>query len=154
MLLGLEMKWHEMWDKGIFLFKVIKRFLSAMLWVRICVNVDPDLDPAFYLSADPDADLDPGSPTNTNPCVSGLVRLKSHKKLNFYQKSVFKIGDLGQKLTFEGTEAVLKGRNQVNFGQFPCSWIRMRIRIPNTDLDSGSGKSKSIGTDPDRDPDP
>ncbi len=65
---------------GNFLFKVIKRALSAMLWVRICANVDPDLDPAFYLSADPDADLDPGSPTNTDPCVSGLVRLKSNKK--------------------------------------------------------------------------
>ncbi len=37
-------------------------------------------DPAFYLSADPDGDLDKGSPTNGDPCISGLVRLKSHKK--------------------------------------------------------------------------
>jgi hypothetical protein len=25
----------------------------------------------------------------------------------------------------------------VNFGQFPCFWIRLRIRIPNTDPDPG-----------------
>ncbi len=55
-----------MWDM-IFLFKIIKRYLSAVLWIRICVNVDPDLHPAFYLNADPDADLDPGSLTYADP---------------------------------------------------------------------------------------
>jgi hypothetical protein len=25
----------------------------------------------------------------------------------------------------------------INFGKFPCSWIRIRIRIPNTDPDPG-----------------
>jgi hypothetical protein len=38
----------------------------------------------------------------------------------------------------------------VNFGQFPCSWIR--IRIPNTDPDLGQQaecRSTRIYTDPD-----
>jgi hypothetical protein len=39
-----------MWEM-IFLFKIIKRYLSALLWIHICVNVDPDLRPAFYLNA-------------------------------------------------------------------------------------------------------
>ncbi len=33
-----------------------------MLWIRICLNADPD--PAFYLNADPNPD--PGSQTNTD----------------------------------------------------------------------------------------
>jgi hypothetical protein len=73
-----------------------------------------------------------------------IGQTKKSQKVKFLPEKCIKIGDLGQKLTLEGTEAVLKGRNQVNFGQFPCSWIRIRIRIPNTDLDSGSRKSKSI----------
>ncbi len=50
-------------------------------------------------------------------------------------KYILKVGK-GQKNTYEGTKAVLKGRSGlfVNFGQFPCSWIR--IRILNTDPDS------------------
>jgi hypothetical protein len=32
---------------------------------------DPDSDPAFYLSADPEPDPDPGSQTNADPCGSG-----------------------------------------------------------------------------------
>jgi len=34
----------------------------------------------------------------------------------------------------------LKGRKPdlfVNFNQFLCSWVRIRIRIPNTDPDPG-----------------
>ncbi len=44
----------------------------------------------------------------------------------------------------------LKGRKPglfLNFGQFPCSWIR--IRIPNTDPDPGAVKSMRNRADPD-----
>jgi hypothetical protein len=45
----------------------------------------------------------------------------------------------GQKIpTYQGTKAFFKGRKPgffVNFGQFPYSWIHIRIRIPNTDPD-------------------
>jgi hypothetical protein len=65
---------------------------------------------------------------------------------------MFFIEDLGFVLqgdgsrTIEGnrsknmpTKVQNKGRKPglVNFGQFPCPWIRIRIRIPNTDLDPG-----------------
>ncbi len=35
---------------------------SAVFWIRISFNADPDQDPAFYVNADPDSnpDLDPG----------------------------------------------------------------------------------------------
>ncbi len=53
-----------------------------MLWVRIGLNVipDPNQDPAFYLSADPNPDPNLGSQTQT----------KSQKKLNFYMKNILK----------------------------------------------------------------
>jgi hypothetical protein len=40
-----------------------------MLWIRIGFSADPELDPAFYLKADPD----PESQTNADPdgTVSG-----------------------------------------------------------------------------------
>ncbi len=49
--------------------------------------------------------------------------------------------------TYEGTKAVLKGRIPglfVNCGQFPCSWIR--IRILNTDPDSDPRQPNECGT--------
>ncbi len=84
----------------------------------------------------------------SNLCGSGLVRLKSQKKLNFYQKSIFKIGDRSKtylrryRCHFEWQEPGLL----VNFGKFPCSWIRIRIRNPNTDLDPDPGKPNQCGS--------
>ncbi len=54
------------------------------------------------------------------------------------------------------TKAVLKGRKPglfVNFGQFQCSWIRIRIRIPNTGSESWTLDSQ-MNADPDLDPQP
>jgi hypothetical protein len=68
-----------------------------------------------------------------------LVRLLSHKKLNFYMKNIFQVGNRPKNIHpnfYEGTKAFLKGRKPdlfVNFGQLPCSWIR--THIPNTDPD-------------------
>jgi hypothetical protein len=42
-------------------------YFTAVLWIRI--GFYADLDPAFYLNADPDPD--PGSKTNADPCGSG-----------------------------------------------------------------------------------
>ncbi len=36
-----------------------KKILICRVADPHCFNADPDLDPAFYLFADPDADLDP-----------------------------------------------------------------------------------------------
>jgi hypothetical protein len=36
---------------------------TAVLWIRIGFNANPDPDPASYLNADPD----PGSQTNADP---------------------------------------------------------------------------------------
>ncbi len=70
--------------------------------------VDPD--PAFYL------DADPGSQTYAIR-IRILVSLCRHKKI-------------GHKI-YGNTKASLKGWNKtcVNFGQFPCSWILIRIPI-------------------------
>jgi hypothetical protein len=70
----------------IFLFKIIKRYLSALLWIRICVNVDPDLHPAFYLNATQMRIWIQG----VQPMRIRIGQTKKSKKLNFYQKSIFK----------------------------------------------------------------
>jgi hypothetical protein len=68
-----------------------------------------------------------------------LVRLLthlSHKKFNFYIKKYTFSRKLVRKHTYEGTKAFLKGRKPglfVNFSQFPCFWIQ--IRISNADPD-------------------
>jgi hypothetical protein len=62
-----------------------------------------------------------------------LIRLLSHKKLNFYMTNILKYPTVRRKVQ---KPFFLKGRNPVllaNFGQCPCSWIR--IRISNTDPD-------------------
>jgi hypothetical protein len=48
-----------------------------------------------------------------------------------------------------GTKAILKGWNSrffVDVGQFPCSWIQIRIRIPNSNLDPALGEPNHCGT--------
>jgi hypothetical protein len=96
-----------------------------------------DLDPAFFLGADPGSQTIP-------------VRLY-HKKLNFYMKNMLKIGNGSKDIhtNYEGTKAFLKYRKPglfVNFGQYPCSWIRIRIHIPNT------VPEKNLSWTPDPDP--
>ncbi len=92
-------------------FKVIKRYLSAVFWIRICVNVDPDLHPAFFPQCRPRCGS--GSRDN-NLYESRLVRLKSHKTDH---KNIFKIGDQSK------TERQEQPGLLVNFGQFPCSGL-------------------------------
>jgi hypothetical protein len=69
-----------------------------------------------------------------------LVRLLNNEKLNFkfYMKNIFQVGDQPESITTKVQKPVVKGNKPgliVNFGQFPFSWIR--IRIPNTDPDPG-----------------
>jgi hypothetical protein len=61
-----------------------------------------------------------------------LVRIQSHKGLNFYLKIYLKYRSKNILTIYEGTKALVKGRKQglfVCFGQFPSSWIRIRIHI-------------------------
>jgi hypothetical protein len=59
---------------------MVLREKTAVAWIRIGFNVDPDL--AFYLNSDPDTH--PGSQTSADPGGTGSqIRLLSHKKLNF-----------------------------------------------------------------------
>ncbi len=57
--------------------------------------------------------------------VLNIVRKKNPSK-NMHKINVI-------KHTYVGTKAILKACIFVNFGKFPCSWIR----IPNTDSDTG-----------------
>jgi hypothetical protein len=54
---------------------------------------------------------------------------------------------MGQKHTYKGTKAFLKGRKPgllEYFLQFPCSWIR--ICIPNTEPDPGQPNECGFGS--------
>ncbi len=93
-----------------------------MLWIRIVFSADPD--PAFYLSADSDAD--PDSQTSWSD-------FKITKKWVFTCKNMLKIGKRQKNIL---TKSFFENRKPglfVNFCQFPWSWIRIRIHIPNTD---------------------
>jgi hypothetical protein len=91
------------------------------------LNANLDPDSAFYLNADPNpgnqihSDADPGQ------------TLKS-QTVNFSMLNNLKAGN---RSTYEGKKDFLKDRKPglfVNFGKFPCSWIRIpfpiRILIP------------------------
>ncbi len=100
------------------------------MWIRIqffFLNTDPD--PGSQTNADPNPDPDPG------------------QTFRLYMKNMLKVGTVvGQKHTYEVRKAYLKGRNPglfVNFCQFRCSWIR--IRIPNTDSVSDPGQTNKCG---------
>ncbi len=70
----------------------------------------------------------------------------SHKMLYFYKKNLLKV----KKHAYKGTKAFFKGKKIgvfLNFGQFPWSWIR--IRIPNADPDPGAAKSMRTRANPD-----
>ncbi len=102
------------------------------MWIRIGFNADPD--PAFYHNAEPENQI------NADPDPDPGQTLKS-QKVEFLHENMLKVRTIkDKKLSYEGTKAFLKGRKPglfVNFSQFTCSWIRMRIRIPNTDSDLG-----------------
>ncbi len=56
---------------------------------------------------------------------------------------------------FEGTKTFFKVRKPgvfVNFFQFLCSWVPIRIRILNTDPDPGQLNYLQIHADLDQDP--
>ncbi len=110
-----------------------------MLWIRIGFNLD--LDSAFYLSADPDQDSQikvvPADPDPGQTLKAQKVELL-HEKYRYPIKT-------GKKHTYEATKAFLKGRKPglfINFGQFPCS----RIRIPNFDPDPGHPNEAGSGS--------
>ncbi len=66
-------------------------------------------------------------------------------KIWIFTKKIYLKQGIGQETS---TKAFLKGRKPglfLNFGQFPCS--RIRIRIPNTDPDPGAAKSMRIRPD-------
>ncbi len=89
-------------------------------------DADPDPDPSFYLNVDPNPIPDPGSQTNEDSFGSG-----SWSDVAVTKNLIF---------------ASLKGWKSglfVNFGQFPCSWIR--IRIPNSDQDLDPGDPNQCG---------
>jgi hypothetical protein len=105
-----------------------------VLWIRIGFNAD--LDPAFYLNADPD----PRSGSMEPMRIHADPDPNPGQTLNFsYMKIIPKIGNRSRNIhTNKGTKAFLIVRKPglfVSFGQFLCSWIT--ISIPNTDPDSG-----------------
>jgi hypothetical protein len=107
-----------------------------VLWIRIGFNADPD--PAFYLNADPD----PGSQTKAIHADLNPGQTLSHKKVKFFHEK-FTLSRyhtvLGQKTYLRRYKSLFEKARKpgllINFGQFPCSWIR--IRISNTDPDPG-----------------
>ncbi len=106
-----------------------------MLWKRIGFNADPDL--AFHLNANRDPNPGPKQMrSHGNPDQD-----YGHKELNFYMTNIFYVGtEIGHKpylpvrrykSHFETLE--IRYIFTCYFGQFSCSWTR--IRIPNTGPD-------------------
>ncbi len=56
-----------------------------------------DPDPAFYLNADPDPHLDPGSKNRIR--IRILFRLCRHKKLDFDKKNIFYVGNMSKNIS-------------------------------------------------------
>ncbi len=82
-----------------------------------------------------------------------LVRLCHHKEIEFDMKNIkYKICRKTYLRKYKIHFKCWKSGGFANFGQFPCSWFRIRIRIPNTDPDpysqygskSGSRRAKSM----------
>jgi hypothetical protein len=110
------------WRKSRHKFRVsyLNKSFWAVLWICIGFNADPET--AFYLHQ------------GAKPMrIRILVRLSRHKRLNLYTKIYLK-KVIGQRHTSKGTgtKTFLKGRKSglfVNFVLFPCSRIRIPIRI-------------------------
>ncbi len=61
------------------------------------IGFNADLDPAFYLNADPDPD--PGKePMRIQADPDPGQTSKSHKKLNFYMKNIFKVDNRSKNI--------------------------------------------------------
>jgi hypothetical protein len=98
------------------------------------LNADSDQDPSFYLNADPDPSFDLNA--DPNPGMQGAkpMRIHSDSDQTFKSQKV----KAGQKNNISKYKSLFKWQEPglfVNFCQFLCSWIR--IRIPNTDPDPG-----------------
>jgi hypothetical protein len=75
-----------------------------VLWIRIVVNADPD------------------------PCSYGFLSDYTYiQRWIFNWKIYYTIGDTGYLRRYKSLYDRLKIRFIVNFGQFPCSWIRIRF---------------------------
>jgi hypothetical protein len=89
-------------------------------------------------NADPDRAFISGSQTNADPDPDPDQTFESQKVKFLHEKftlSRFKIKK--HTYDYEGTKAFL-GRKPglfVNFGRFPCSWVRIRISNWDTDPD-------------------
>ncbi len=63
------------------------------------------------------------------------IRIR-HKKLNFYMRNILQVGNRSTNIPTKVQKPFFKAEKPClffNFGQFPCSWIR--LRVPNTDPD-------------------
>ena len=65
--------------------------------MRIRIGFNADLDPAFYLNADPDTDPDLGAKPK-RIWIRILVRLLSHKKLKFYMKNILEVDNRSRNI--------------------------------------------------------
>ncbi len=91
---------------------VVKDLASLKPWIRI----------GFRWIRILNLILSPWRSESRNPHQCGSGYLSSYKR--------------HKKLSYEGTKVFLKGKKPgffVNYGQFPSSWNRIRIRITNTD---------------------
>ncbi len=90
-------------------------------------------------------DPDQGSQTNADPCGSGSWPDFEVKTGEFLKYNILKIGNRS-KTPYEGTKPFGKQetRLSVNFGQLPCTWIR--IRIPNADPDPDPEPQNQCGS--------
>ncbi len=96
------------------------------MWIRIGFNADQDRDLAFCLHADPDL----GSQANADFSGSrSWSDFKSHKKLNFNMKSIFKLGNIKNQ-TCISTKTLVKGRKPGVFCKF---WSISMLLDPDPD---------------------
>ncbi len=110
---------------------------ESELWISIGFNFQCGSGSRFLSQCG--CNPDPGSQTSFYPCGSGYG---SWSDLRVTKSLILKQVIGKKKHTFEGTRALQKARKPslfVNFGEFPCSWIR--IRIPNMDPDPGQPKN-------------
>ncbi len=98
-----------------------------MLWILIVFKADSN--PSFYFNSDPD--LDRGWPDSA----------VSKRKLNFYMEILYVVNRTWTNYVRTPFWKDWKSRFFVNFGQYTCSWIRIRTynTDPGTSNQWGSG---------------
>jgi hypothetical protein len=80
---------------------------------------------------------------------SGCRQSFKKQKVELSMKIILEVDIRFKNIPYEGTKAFSKGKKPglfVNFGQFPCSWIRIRIRITYTDPDAGQPNQCGSGS--------